>query len=241
MDASKLLWWCRLPSLSPTSASASSPHALTTVRQCHIRPASGTVSSLGSRVSNGRKQAPLAALPFVHVPGIRLRVHLQEEADQIQKPQPLHPSLLKKRKILAFDVRNATRTICSPSSCFPEILGPEDAPPHKLLYPLPKQCHGNVMINIKEGHQVLTVYEKVIFGVGSHYARVNHRGLSIQYCIARPFEKADEARRIYSRLIRCKHPNILHPLGFWISDPKVKWGKQEMKGQIANENQKAKI
>lgn len=88
---------------------------------------------------------------------------------------------------------------------------------------------------------MLIVYEKVIFGVGSHYARVNHRGLSIQYCIARPFKKADEARRIYSRLIRCKHPNILHPLGFWISDPKVKWGKQEMKGQIANENQKAKI
>lgn len=88
---------------------------------------------------------------------------------------------------------------------------------------------------------MLTVYEKVILGVGSHYAGVNHRGLSIQYCIARPFEKADEARRIYSRLITCKHPNILHPLGLWISDPKVKWGKQEMEEQIADENQKAEI
>lgn len=88
---------------------------------------------------------------------------------------------------------------------------------------------------------MLTVYEKVVFGVGSHYAGLNHRGLCIQYCIARPFEKADEARRIYSRLTRCKHPNILQPLCLWIADPKVKWSKQEMEGQIADDNQKAKI
>jgi len=38
-------------------------------------------------------------------------------------------------------------------------------------------------------------------------------------------------------LIRCKHPNILHPLGLWICDTKVKWGRKEkVEGQIVDEN-----
>ena len=38
----------------------------------------------------------------------------------------------------------------------------------------------------------------------------------------------------------CKHPNILQPLGRWISDTKVKGGKKEKaEGRIVDENQKS--
>ena len=81
------------------------------------------------------------------------------------------------------------------------------------------------------------MYAKILPRIGSHYAGVNYKELGIQYCIARPFEKADEPRNIYNRLIRCKHPNILHPLGLWICDTKVKWGRKEkVEGQIVDEN-----
>ncbi|KAL6659846.1 hypothetical protein ACP70R_002675 [Stipagrostis hirtigluma subsp. patula] len=96
--------------------------------------------------------------------------------------------------------------------------------------PLPKECHPrNVMITIQKGHRVLTVYEKRLPNVGCHYAGVSYRGSSIQHCIARPFENVDEAMRIHGRLARCKHPNILQPLGLWLCEENLKWCKNENK------------
>lgn len=80
-----------------------------------------------------------------------------------------------------------------------------------------------IQINIVKGHQLLTVYENVVPNVGSYYAGVHCKESGIQYCIARPFDKFDEAKRIYGQLVKCKHPNILHPLGIWNCESKVKW------------------
>lgn len=80
-----------------------------------------------------------------------------------------------------------------------------------------------MQINIVKGHQLLTVYENVVSSVGSHYAGVHCKDSGIEYCIARPFDNCDEAKRIYGQLIKCKHPNILQPLGIWLCESQMKW------------------
>lgn len=99
----ELLLRRRLPSPSPASASA--PRAPTTVRRCDIRPAYDAVS-VRARARPRTQESSIAGAASRSGPRRPPPPHLQggkkKQTCRYLKPQPLHPSSLKKRKILPF-------------------------------------------------------------------------------------------------------------------------------------------